>query len=79
MNINRQNRLELELLEATREHHKLRAAVAHMSALQDRVTELERLLDSSRRVAMAFEDEISACPDTEHHTRHVFGTEGDDK
>lgn len=79
MNLNRSNRLELELLEATREQGRLRASVRHMNALQDRVNELERQLDSSRRVAMAFEEEIAACPDRDHHTRHVFGTEEDDR
>ena len=72
------NRLELELLEATRETRQLRAAVRHMNVLQDRVNDLERKLDASRRVAMAFEEEIAACPDQAHHVRHVFG-EGDDE
>ena len=72
------NRLELELLEVSSEARQLRAAVRHMGVLQDRVNDLERKLDASRRVAMAFEEEIACCPYTEHHVRYVFG-EGDDE
>lgn len=89
MTYDRINRLELELLVATnqrrtavedpRTRRRLNEAVAEIERRGERIAELERLLDSSRRVAAALMDECAACPDLKHHTEHVYGAEGDDE
>ena len=65
-------RIEMELLEASIDTRRLRDAVGNARLLA-RVAELERKLEAARLIAIAFEAEISACPDTHHHETYSFG------
>jgi hypothetical protein len=65
-------RIEIELAQATIDDRRLRNAVDNARLLA-RVADLERKLEAARLIAVAFEAEISACPNTHHHETYTFG------
>lgn len=65
-------RIEMEILEASIDDRRLRNAVDNARLLA-RVADLERKLEAARLIAVAFEAEISACPDKHHHETYQFG------
>ena len=62
----------MEILEASIDDRRLRDAVGNARLLAQ-IAALERKLEAARLIAIAFEAEISACPDKHHHETYTFG------